>query len=219
MLRAVLFDLDGTLVDTLVDIAEAMNHALSTHGLPVHATDDYRPLVGEGVSRLVERALPPGRMDLHGSVTDALRAWYVDHMLDHSRPYEGVPALLDALAERGVPMAVLSNKPDLATRWMVERLLGGWDFVAVAGEGAEPRKPDPRGALRIARDAGIDPGEWLYLGDTSTDMETAVAAGMWPVGALWGFRDREELLEHGARDLVERPAQVLEVLDGGGLSG
>lgn len=214
MLRAVLFDLDGTLVDTLDDIADAMNHALSAHGLPVHDPDAYRDLVGEGVPRLVERALPADRMELHGPVTEALGAWYMDHMLDRSRPYPGVPELLDALAGRGVPMAVLSNKPDRATRWMVERLLGRWPFAAVVGEGETPRKPDPAGALAIAEGAGIPPAGWLYLGDTSTDMQTAVAAGMWPVGALWGFRGRDELLAHGARALVARPAQVLEALDG-----
>ena len=212
-LRAVLFDLDGTLVDTLDDIAEAMNHALAAHDLPIHPPDAYRALVGEGVARLVERALPADRAELHGPVTEALGAYYVEHMLDHSRPYPGVPELLDELVRRGVPMAVLSNKPDAATRWMVDRILGEWPFAAVAGEGAVARKPDPGGAIEIAARVGVDPREWLYLGDTSTDMITAVAAGMFPAGALWGFRDRAELEAHGARALAERPADVLPLLD------
>ena len=208
-LRAVLFDFDGTLVDTLDDIADAMNHALSSHGLPTHPPDAYRGLVGEGVSRLVERALPEGVQEMHGAVTEELRDYYTEHMLDRSRPYPGVPEMLDALAERGVPMAVLSNKPHPATAWMAEQLLGEWPFAAVLGESDEvPRKPDPAGALRIAREVGIPPARWLYLGDTRTDMETAARAGMHPVGALWGFRDAEELLAHGAEALVERPEEV-----------
>lgn len=218
--RAVLFDLDGTLVDTLDDIAEAMNHALAAHGLPGHPPDAYRELVGEGVDRLVERALPPDRAELHEEVTAELRDYYVDHMLDRSEPYPGIPPLLDALAERGVPMAVLSNKPEEATRWMVRSLLGGWPFAAVVGEvEGVPRKPDPRGALDIAASVGVPPPEWLYLGDTRTDMETARAAGMHPVGALWGFRDRDELLAHGARTLIERPAELLGLLDGAARAG
>ncbi len=212
-LRAILFDLDGTLVDTLDDIADAMNHALRANDLSPHPTDAYRALVGEGVGRLVERALPADRQDLHGPVLDELSVYYTDHMVDKSRPYPGVPELLDELAAREIPMAVLSNKPHEATAWMVERLLGDWEFERVYGESeAVPRKPDPTGALRIAREVGVEPDEWLYLGDTLTDMQTASAAGMLPVGALWGFRDRAELVEHGARALVERPGEVIPLL-------
>lgn len=216
-LRAVLFDFDGTLVDTLDDIADAMNHALVANDLAPHPTEAYRALVGEGVGRLVERALPEDRLHLHDAVMAELGAYYTDHMLDKSRPYPGVPAMLDALAEKGVPMAVLSNKPHAATAWMVERLLGDWPFRRVFGESETvPRKPDPEGALRIARETGIDPAGWLYLGDTLTDMRTAEAAGMFPVGALWGFRDREELVEHGARAVVEAPGEVVALLEDGG---
>lgn len=215
-LRAVLFDLDGTLVDTLDDIADAMNHALASHGLPVHSPDEYRGLVGEGVGRLVERALPEDRQGLHDAVTEELRDYYTEHMLDRSVPYPGVPALLDALAERAVPMAVLSNKPQPATAWMVDRLFDRWSFAAVLGERDDlPRKPDPAGALAIAAEVGIPPAAWLYLGDTRTDMETATRAGMVPVGALWGFRDREELLAHGAVELVARPTEVVGLLNTG----
>lgn len=216
-IRAALFDLDGTLVDTLDDIADAMNHALAAHGLPTHPADAYRELVGEGVDRLVERALPEGRSDLHAAVTAELRGYYTDHMLDRSVPYPEIPELLDGLAARGIPMAVLSNKPEPATRWMVEKLFGDVPFAAVAGEtDGVPRKPHPEAALRIAREIGIEPGAWLYLGDTRTDMETATAAGMFPVGALWGFRDREELVAHGARALVERPRQLVGLVDPSG---
>jgi len=212
---AILFDLDGTLADTLDDIAASVNWALEQNAVDPHPPDAYRGLVGEGVSRLVERALPAGRQDLHAAVLEDLRAHYTEHMLDRTVPYPGIPELLDELASRGLPMAILSNKPQLATRWMVERLFSGWPFAAVAGElPGVPHKPDPASALEIARGLGVDPGRVLYLGDTRTDMETAVAAGMFGVGALWGFRDRAELEAHGASAVVEHPRDVVPLLDG-----
>lgn len=215
-IRAVVFDLDGTLADTLDDIADAMNHALAAHGLPTRPRDDYRDLVGEGVERLVERAIPPDRRDLLQTVTESLRERYTEHMLDRTRVYPGVAALLDGLTARGVPMAILSNKPELATGWMVDRLFSAWTFAVIAGASPHtPLKPHPAGLLRIAERLGVAPPECIYLGDTRTDMQTAVAAGMVPVGALWGFRDRQELLDHGARRLVASPQELLHLLDGG----
>lgn len=212
---AILFDLDGTLADTLDDIAASMNWALARNDVPPHPLDAYRTLVGEGVSRLVERALPTERQHLHAAVLEDLRAHYTDHMLDRTRPYPGIPELLDALAARGLPLAVLSNKPELATRWMVDRLFARWPFTAVTGERpGVPHKPDPAAAIGIARDLSVDPARVLYLGDTSTDMETAVGAGMFGVGALWGFRDRAELEAHGASAVVAHPLEVLPLVDG-----
>lgn len=213
-LEAIVFDLDGTLADTLEDIANAVNRALDEHGLPPHPTDAYRELVGEGVGRLVERALPEGSSASHDSVLDAVATHYVAHILDHTAAYDGIPELLDTLTERGIPMAVLSNKPEPATRHIVDELFGGWPFVVVAGgRDGVALKPDPEPALEIARRMGVDASRVLYLGDTSTDMDTAVAAGMYPVGALWGFRDRDELVAHGARQLAARPADVLEIME------
>ncbi|HUP00902.1 MAG TPA: HAD family hydrolase [Gemmatimonadota bacterium] len=213
--RAVIFDLDGTLADTLDDITDAMNHALARHALPTHPREAYGELVGEGVRRLVERALPPDREDLAGEVLEELARYYVDHMLDRTAPYPEVPELLDRLSERGIPMAVLSNKPEPATRWMIDRLFGGWTFAAIVG-GADgvPLKPDPAALLAIAHTLAIEPARCVFLGDTRTDMETAVAAGMFPAGALWGFRDRAELEAHGARALLERPLDLLDLFDG-----
>jgi len=213
--QAVLFDLDGTLADTLDDIADAVNHALALHGLPTHPRDAYRTLVGEGVDRLVEKAVPDNRGDLHDSVYGGVRDYYLAHMLDKTAAYDGVPDMLDALAARGIPMAVLSNKPGPATERIVAELFGRWEFAAVVGQTPEePHKPDPGAALRIAAAVGAAPGRCLFLGDTSTDMETAVAAGMFPVGALWGFREADELLAFGARALIERPMDLIPLLDG-----
>ncbi len=213
---AVVFDLDGTLADTLSDIAAAMNYALARNGLQERDPDEYRSLVGEGVIRLVERAVPVDRGDLVEPVLADLRAHYGRHMLDRTRAYPGVPELLDRLGERGLPMAVLSNKPQAATSWMVERMFGENRFAAVRG-GREnmPLKPDPTALLEIVRDIEVEPRRLAYVGDTRTDMETAVAAGVLPVGAAWGFRDRHELVEHGARAVIARPLELLNLLDGG----
>ena len=212
---AILFDLDGTLADTLDDIAASMNWALERNDLDPHPPDAYRGLVGEGERRLVERALPVERQDLHAAVLEDLRAHYTTHMLDRSAPYPGIPELLDELTRRGLPMAILSNKPEAAARWMVERLFAAWPFAEVAGERlGVPHKPDPAAAISIAHALGVQPARVLYLGDTRTDMETAVAAGMFAVGAMWGFRDRAELLAHGAAAVVEHPLDVLPLIDG-----
>lgn len=210
---AVLFDLDGTLADTLDDIAASVNWALERNAVDPHPPDAYRELVGEGVGRLVERALPVERQDLHRAVLEDLRAHYTEHMLDRTAPYPGIPELLDEIRLRGLPMAVLSNKPEVATRWMVERLFPAWPFAAVRGERpGVPHKPDPAAALEIAAAIGVEPARVLYLGDTRTDMETAVAAGMFAVGALWGFRDRAELVAHGAAAIVGHPREVLALI-------
>ncbi len=209
---AVVFDLDGTLADTLEDIAAAMNYALVRHGLPARPADEYRDLLGEGVRRLVERALPPDRADLREPLLADLGAHYVEHMLDRTRPYPGVPEMLDALA---IPAAVLSNKPQAATTWMVERLFARHRFAAVHGGRDDiPLKPDPAPLLAIVRELGVEAGKTAYVGDTRTDMETALAAGAVPVGVEWGFRDRRELVEHGARAVVATPAELLDLLDG-----
>jgi len=213
--RAVLFDLDGTLLDTLDDLADSMNAALGRLGFPSHEVVAYKYFVGDGIINMARRALPEEHRD---EVTVArcarlLREEYAKRWADKARPYDGIPELLDALSERGIRMAVLSNKPDDFTRICVSRLLSGWRFEAVVGvSDSVPPKPDPKGALEVAARLHIPPGGFLYLGDTNTDVKTAVAAGMYPVGALWGFRTADELLANGARVLIEKPGDLLELL-------
>ncbi|WP_309888128.1 HAD family hydrolase [Archangium sp.] len=213
--RAALFDLDGTLVDSLQDIREAMNHALALHGLPVHPLSDYRRFVGEGVRVLVARAVPTGREDVHAAVLAAYQAHYAEHHLKHTRPYPGVLGVLSRLAGEGVKLAVLSNKPDAATRKLVAALLPDVPFGAVYGERTGvPRKPDPTAALGIATELGVEPGDCAFIGDTAVDMDTARAAGMYSVGVTWGFRDVEELQAHGARALAHTADELLQALLG-----
>jgi phosphoglycolate phosphatase len=216
--KAVLFDLDGTLLDTLTDLADATNHALRSLGFPEHPRESFKRFVGDGVENLIERVLPAGRRDAAtmAACGGLMRREYGKRWAATTRPYEGIPELLDALTRRGIRMAVLSNKPDEFTRLCVAELLPKWQFAAVLGAGAAlPKKPDPAGAREIARRLAVAPAEVLYLGDTNTDMRTALAAGMFPVGALWGFRTADELTASGAQALVERPLDLLPMIDGG----
>ena len=213
LIRAVLFDLDGTLTDTLEDIADAMNRALRLHHLPEWPVDAYRYLVGDGAKVLAERAVRD-RQELALSVQREYRAFYQAHSLVKTRPYDGVPELLRTLQARGAPMAVFSNKPDADTKNVVSHFFPEIAFKAVRGqvEGV-PVKPDPTGALAVAGALGVAPADVLYLGDTSTDMRCARNAGMHPVGVLWGFRTEEELRQNGAECVISHPLGLLSVTE------
>ena len=211
MYKAVLFDLDGTLTDTLADIAAAMNRALRLHELPTWPVDAYRYLVGNGAKVLSERCVRE-RQELSAAVRQTYQAYYETHNLVQTKPYEGVPEMLQALVDRGIRLAVFSNKPDADTKAVVRHFFPQIPFAAVRGqvEGV-PVKPDPAGAFALAAEMGLAPGEFLYLGDTAVDMQCARNAGMHPVGALWGFRTAEELRESGAERLIARPGDLLNI--------
>ncbi len=213
---AVIFDLDGTLIDSLADLGESMNTVLAARGFPAHPLERYKRFVGDGMVNLVRRALPEGSR--HSPTIDAcvgeMRAVYRGRWDWKTRLYPGIAELLDALVRRQLPLAVLSNKPDDSARLAVERLLARWRFALVVGTRPDlPQKPDPAGARLIARELGIDPARVVYLGDTDTDMRTATAAGMVAVGAVWGFRSVDELMATGARAVVEEPLELLAVVD------
>ncbi|MCE9590054.1 MAG: HAD family hydrolase [Planctomycetes bacterium] len=211
--RSIIFDLDGTLADTLADIAAAANHALAEMGRPTFDVQRYRYLAGQGLHSLMTDALGPGHAGLVPRGMELFRAYYSDHWTDHTAPYPGVPALLDELTRRGVRMAVLSNKPDSATQAMMKHGFARWRFDAVIGQReGKPLKPDPAGALEIAETCGVPAKEWLYVGDTKVDMMTATRAGMFAVGVLWGFRDEPELRDNGARVIIREPAELLALV-------
>lgn len=213
MIRAVLFDLDGTLTNTLDDIADAMNRSLRLHGLPEWPVDAYRYLVGDGAKKLAERAVRD-RGELALSVQREYQAYYQAHTRVKTKPYDGVPEMLQALQAREIPLAVFSNKPDADTRNVVAHFFPEIKWAAVRGqvEGV-PVKPDPAGALAVAEALGAAPDEVLYLGDTSTDMQCALNAGMHPVGVLWGFRTEAELCENGAECVISHPIDLLSVTE------
>lgn len=214
--KCVLFDLDGTLVDSLTDLANSMNRVLIRQGFAAHPAQAYRYFVGDGIIKLVQRALPAEAQqeDIIQDCAQKMRQEYALHWADTTRPYPGIAELLDTLAGRGIEMAILSNKPDELTQKVVRTLLPQWDFAAVAGARETiPRKPDPAGALRIAKLLRREPADFLYLGDTNTDMQTARAARMFAIGALWGFRTAEELKENGAQALLSVPIELCPLLD------
>jgi phosphoglycolate phosphatase len=211
-IRAILFDLDGTLLDTLEDLADCTNRSLARLGLPAHPVDSFRYFVGDGIENLARRALPADRRDPEtiAELKASVGREYASHWADKTRVYPGIPELLEALSARRVPMAILSNKPHAFTLAMAERFFPSWSFAAVYGaRDSHPRKPDPAAALEICAELGLSPQEMLYAGDTNTDMQTARGARMFAVGVLWGFRPREELLQSGAQALAERPADLL----------
>lgn len=214
--EAVLFDLDGTLLDTLADIAESANAALRRLGFSGWPIEAYRHFIGDGVENLARRIVPPDHQqpEVLQQFGQLFRQEYSHRWTDATQPYPGIPELLDQLTAYQVPMAVLSNKPDEFTQQCVERFLGRWSFRMVLGDRPElPRKPDPAGALQIAQVLQTPPQRILYLGDTKTDMQTARAAGMFAVGALWGFRSAEELLAYGAHQLICHPLELVALLE------
>jgi phosphoglycolate phosphatase len=211
--KAVLFDLDGTLLDTLEDLATSVNRGLADLGLPQHRISDYKYFVGWGREEMAARALPEEKRDpsLIERLCEIINREYLRHWSDHTQPYDGIPEMLDALTSRRVTMAILSNKPHDFTELMVTRLLSRWHFEIVAGASPDmPKKPDCTVALNICRQLKIDPQEFLFLGDSEIDMQTAVNAGMYPVGALWGFRTAADLKEGGAKKLIKDPRELLE---------
>jgi phosphoglycolate phosphatase len=214
----VIFDLDGTLLDTLHDIAGAFNAVLQRHGLPLHAPDAYRRFVGDGAEELARRALPAEWRSAERIALCSREYVSAYGALSPvaALPYPGIPPLLDALTARHLPMAVLSNKSHDNTLASVAALLGAWAFAPVLGlRHGVARKPDPAGAIEIARCLSLPPGRIVFVGDTAIDMQTAAAAGMIPVGACWGFRGETELRAAGARFLLHHPMELIGVLDGG----
>lgn len=215
--RAVTFDLDGTLLDTIEDLTDSMNAALAGLGYPERSIAESKRLVGDGLDTFVRRVLPPEVSDdpsVAARLREQMRDEYKRRNSVKTRLYEGMAELLDALTERGISMAVLSNKPHDSTLEIVRKYFPRWTFGAIFGaRDGVPIKPDPAAALEIARILHLAPAEILYLGDTNTDMWTANRAGMFAVGALWGFRTAAELKEAGARALIRHPLDLLPLLE------
>lgn len=211
----VIFDLDGTLLDTIGDLAAACNVVLERRGLPQHSYEEYCHFVGNGIMRLVERALPEELRT--PELVAAVRADFVDYYTAHidllTRPYEGIAELVAELTRRGVKLAVASNKFQAGTEKLVARFFPRTAFAAVLGQRAGVAlKPDPAVVEEILARTGVDRGRVLYVGDSGVDMETAAAAGVRSAGVTWGFRDRAELEAAGARHIVERPEELLGLL-------
>lgn len=210
-----IFDLDGTLIASLEDLADAVNVALAEHSFPTHPLEPYKYFVGDGMNNLVLRACPEGCPDsVIASVFDRVKEEYGKNWARKTRLYDGIRPMLERLSEKNIPLAVLTNKPHEFTREVVEHFLPGVSFtVAQGNRGDGKAKPDPSLALEIAARMGLEPGKIGFMGDSRTDMDTAVNAKMLPIGVLWGFRPEKELLEHGAQVIIAHPDELFEKVE------
>ncbi len=213
--KAVIFDLDGTLLDTLADISAAANRVLESLGREPYSLDSFRTLVGDGVAVLFQRAMPEVIDDasLLATAMDRFQEFYAEEWHKLSKPYDGIEDLLFWLQGQPLTVSILSNKPDQFTKLCVSHFLPKFSFAHVDGQRVGiPRKPDPAGVHMIASDLNISTGDIAYVGDTNTDMETAVSSGCYAIGVSWGFRSIEELKQSGAAVIVDHPSQIADLL-------
>lgn len=216
MLKAFIFDLDGTLIDSLADIAESINRMLSARGYPRCEVEIFKQMVGDGMEKLVERALPESAREpaLIHTCVEEYRAHYDLLWQDQTRPYAGIVETLAELKARGLKIGVISNKAHRFTVPMSEHFFGADCFDFILGQREEvPRKPDAAGGLEAAAILGLQPAECAYVGDSGIDMQFAKNTGMLAIGVTWGFRSVAELQENGADHLVAQPGELLEILE------
>lgn len=217
MVKACIFDLDGTLADTVESIAHAVNRTLEYYGFAPRPVEEYNFYAGDGMNMCIKRALaaagdPEGKY--LEKATPLMRKWFAEDPLYRAKPYEGIIEVIRELKQKGIKVAVFSNKPHLQAVDVVETLFDKELFEAIQGQtDIIPRKPAPDGALAIAKQFGVSTEECLYFGDTNTDMDTGRAAGMYTVGVTWGFRPREELIAHHADVLIDTPAEILKIVE------
>ena len=214
-MRLIVFDLDGTLLNSLEDLADSANWVLEQHGFPTHPVDAYRYFVGDGVRKLIERILPQEeRTDARiEQCRQEFVAYYKVHMEDKTSVYEGITELLVELKNRGLKIAVATNKVHIAVKPLMEKYFPEIRFDSMIGqrEGV-PVKPAPQIMFDILRETGCEPSEALHVGDTATDMQLAHNAGVTPVGVLWGYRPLEELQEAGAKFIISKPEELLRLV-------
>lgn len=205
-----IFDLDGTLLYSLEDLEISANYALRQFGMPERTMDEVRRFVGNGVRKLMERAIPDGdKNPLFNETYSTFRKHYLQHNLDHTRPYDGVEAMLHELKRRGKKLAIVSNKFDAATKELATHFFADTVKVAIGEKENVRKKPAPDTVIEALRELGSDKATAVYIGDSDVDIETARNSGLPCISVLWGFRDRKFLLRHGATNLVNKPEEIL----------
>ena len=215
MIKAILFDLDGTLVNSLEDLAAASNYALRRFGYPEHKTDEYRYFVGDGIPKLIERVLPENARtnEIQSDMLKIFMNYYREHFADSTAAYEGIMELITYLRLKGYCLAVISNKAQEMAAAVTAKVFGGcFDIVCGKTEGYKT-KPDPQLTLKVIGDLGVQPGECIFVGDSGMDMRAAKSAGCIAVGVLWGFREEKELTKNGADYTVCHPNDIIGILE------
>lgn len=211
---AAVFDLDGTLLDTLGDIAGAVNRALSSRGIPGYTEEEYKMMIGHGLGYLVKTAVNGTRPDLvedPGLYTRAMEE-YRNTPCEHTSLYPGISTVLDFLSGRGVPISILSNKEDVLVQVITDKLLKDWEFTMVLGRSDDyPPKPDPASLINIVKAMNVQKEKVLYVGDSEVDIKTAKNAGITGIGAAWGYRDAALLLSEGADSIAKAPEDLIEL--------
>lgn len=212
-IKAVIFDLDGTLADTLADLAASANYALKALGYPEHEVEEYRYFVGNGIPVMLRRASGAGDdPDAVQRLREKFMEHYRVHFCDNTSVYSGMPDAVLKLREWGIKTAVVTNKADSMAKTIVEKLYPGLFDMVVGQIDGVPCKPDPKVTLSVMSKLGVIPGECVFLGDSDADMQTALNCGAYGAGALWGFRTREELLCNGAKSLLESPDKLVDLI-------
>ncbi len=222
-IRGIIFDLDGTLLDTLEDISDSANECLKNIGLEPLPLEVYREIIGDGVRELFKRALFYSNLsssdNLIESLVNMMQEEYGKRWNKKTKLYEGIAELLDWCSVNGLKMAILSNKQDMFTQRIVDFFLSKWDFVEVKGiTDVNFKKPNPKFALDIAKKMKILPENIAFVGDSKTDIQTALFANMIPIGVLWGFKSREELEKSGAKIILSKPREMINLISGNNLS-
>ena len=216
MIKAVLFDLDGTLANSLFDLAAATNYAIKQFGFPEREIEAFKYYAGDGMPKMIERALPQSKNgeETVYEILPVFMSYYAEHYCDNTKPYPGMLDLIDTLKANKLLVAVVTNKAEEMANKVVGKLYGDrFDLIIGKREGI-PAKPDPTAALIAMRELNVSPEECVFVGDSKMDVMTGVNSGAYPVGVLWGFRDREELTEGGAKAIIEKPQELLEIIAG-----
>ena len=213
MAQAAIFDLDGTLLNTIADLADSGNELLASYGMPPHPTDAYKYFVGNGSRKLMERILPDFSPEQIDEALTRYKTIYAKHLTTKTEPYDGILEMLSALKKQGVLLAVCTNKHISAAEGLLQKYFLAGIFDAFDGDrSGVPQKPDPAHVRFLLDKLDAAPEETVYLGDSGVDMQTAVNSGTFPVGVLWGFRQKDELIENGAKIILSHPSELLKTV-------
>ena len=214
MVKAVIFDLDGTLVNSLEDLASSTNYALKQFGFKTHKTEAYKYFVGDGIPKLIERALPKNinAQNIRLEVLDCFLKHYRVHYADKTTVYEGIRELLNDLKRKSIKLAIISNKAQEMASTVVNKLFNNEFEIVYGKQEGYPAKPDAKLTLKLISELEVEPQECLFVGDSGMDMATAKNAGCFGVGVLWGFRDKTELCKNSAKFIAEKPCEIMDLV-------